>query len=148
MKVRGPQHFSIDFIYQVLAVPRDTSWKLEVTLSLLSLYWDTSGKNLKQIKLHALNIVKVELIVFASETPIAFNSFRKTNIATLIHVNVNHATVVPVKKIFLVEQILYKIRFWKKWFHTNSAVKLGFNSNRYGKEKWPVYEKWLLNQDR
>jgi hypothetical protein len=98
MKVRGPQHFSIDFIHQVLAVPRDTSWKLEVTLSLLSLYWDTSGKNLKQIKLHALNIVKVELIFLQAKPPLfLFPSGIKTE--TLIHVNVNHATVVPVTNI-------------------------------------------------
>ena len=103
-----------------------------MTLSLLSLYWDTSGKYLKQIKLHALSIVKVELTLFAGETPVVFISFRKINLETLMHVNV---TFFPVKKYSWLNKYSMKLDSGRTDFMQISAVNLGFNGNRYEKEK-------------
>ena len=73
--------------------------------------------------------MKVELIFLAGETPIAFISFRKTNIETLIHVNVNHATFVPVKKYSWLNKYSIKLDSGRNDFIQISAFKLGFNSN-------------------
>jgi hypothetical protein len=61
----------------------------------------------------------------ACETPIVFISFRKTNIETLIHVNVNHATFVPVKKYSWLNKYSIKLDSGRNDFIQISAVKPG-----------------------